>query len=101
MRDENSSFDFRHEGSGNAPRDPRPLNWPDEPGFAAAVMSVLENGSAEVELNVKSSRNYSVNGSLGLQLGSLGFELGGTTQKKGATSLHIHATFPQTRKGWK
>ncbi|TDT14582.1 hypothetical protein BDK89_0137 [Ilumatobacter fluminis] len=101
QRDENSGFDFRHEGSGNAPRDPNPLNWPDEPGFAAAVMSVLENGSAEVELNIKSSRNYSVNGSLGVQLGGLGFDLGGMMQKSGATSLHIHATFPQARKGWK
>jgi len=46
-RIENSGFDFRHSGAGSAPRDPRPLRWPDEPGFAAAVSSVLENGATD------------------------------------------------------
>ena len=38
QRLENSGFDFRHDGAGSAPRDPRPLRWPDEPGFSAAVI---------------------------------------------------------------
>lgn len=100
-RVENSGFDFRHEGAGSAPRDPRPLRWPDEPGFAAAVSSVLENGAREIVINIKSSRTHSVDGALGLQLRKQGFELGGSANRSDATSLHIRASFPQARKGWK
>lgn len=100
-RMENSGFDFRHEGAGSAPRDPRPLSWPDEPGFSAAVSSVLENGSTEVEINIKSNRTHSIDGALGAQLKGIGFDLGGMSQQSGATSLHIRSNFPQGRKGWK
>ena len=89
QRLENSGFDFHHDGAGSAPRDPRPLRWPDEPGFAAAVESVLDNGT------------HAVDGTLGVQLKKLGFDLGGRTQRSEATSLHIRASFPQTRKGWR
>ena len=97
---ENSGFDFRHSGAGSAPRDPRPLRWPDEPGFAAAVSSVLENGATDVTINIKSHRTHAVDGTLGIQLKKIGFDLGGASQRTGATSLHIHASFPQARKGW-
>lgn len=100
-RVENSGFDFRHTGTGSAPRDPRPLRWPDEPGFAAAVSSVLENGATEVNINIRSNRTHAVDGSLGVDLKKLGFELGGQTQHSGATSLHIRASFPAARKGWR
>lgn len=59
---ENSGFDFRHNGAGGAPRDPRPLRWPDEPGFSAAVDSVLENGSIEVDINIRSNRTHAIDG---------------------------------------
>lgn len=95
---ENSGFDFRHVGTGSAPRDPRPLRWPDEPGFTAAVSSVLENSASEVVINIRSSRNFAVDGSLGLQLKGMGFDLGGSAESSGATSLHIRATFPQPRR---
>jgi hypothetical protein len=101
QRLENSGFDFRHDGAGSAPRDPRPLRWPDEPGFAAAVTSVLENGATEVVINIRNSRRHAVNGTLGIQLKKLGFDLGGMSEKSGATSLHIRASFPGGRKGWK
>lgn len=55
QRLENSGFDFRHSGAGSAPRDPRPLRWPDEPGFSAAVTSVLENRATEVDINIRST----------------------------------------------
>ena len=100
-RIENSGFDFRHEGVGSAPRDPRPLTWPDEPGFSAAVTSVLDNGSTEVEINIKSNRTHAIDGDLGVQLKGIGFDLGGMSQQSGATSLHIRANFPQGRKGCK
>ena len=98
---ENSGFDFHHVGAGSAPRDPRPLRWPDEPGFAAAVSSVLENSATAVTINIRSNRSHSVDGDLGLQLKKAGFDLGGTQQKAGATSLHIRATFPSAKRGWR
>ncbi|MFO6452440.1 MULTISPECIES: hypothetical protein [unclassified Aeromicrobium] len=100
-RVENSGFDFRHEGAGSSPRDPRPLRWPNEPGFAAAVSSVLENGAREIVINIRNSRTHSVDGALGLQLKKVGFDLGGGTQRSDATSLHIRAGFPPARKMWK
>jgi hypothetical protein len=100
-RIENSGFDFRHEGAGSAPRDPRPLRWPDEPGFAAAVSSVLENGATEVVINLRSNRTHAIDGDLGIKLKKLGLNLGGSTQRSAATSLHIRASFPQMRKGWR
>ena len=101
QRIENSGFDFRHNGAGSAPRDPSPLRWPDEPGFSAAVSSVLENGATEVVINIRSNRTHSIDGALGVELKKIGFDLGGLTQHSGATSLHIRASFPQGRKGWK
>lgn len=101
QRIENSGFDFSHNGAGSAPRDPRPLRWADEPGFSAAVSSVLDNAASDVEINIRSNRTHAIEGSLGLQLKKLGFELGGRTEHSGATTLHIRATFPQSRKGWR
>jgi hypothetical protein len=101
QRIENSGFDFRHNGAGSAPRDPRPLRWPDEPGFSAAVSSVLENGATEVVINIRSNRTHAIDGALGVELKKIGFDLGGLTQHSGATSLHIRASFPQGRKGWR
>lgn len=101
QRVENSGFDFRHNGAGSAPRDPNPLRWPDEPGFAAAVSSVLENGATEVVINIRSNRTHAIEGDLGIRLKKLGFELGAGTQQSGATSLHIRAGFPQARRSWR
>lgn len=101
QRMENSGFDFRHSGTGSAPRDPRPLRWPDEPGFEAAVSSVLENRATEIVINIRSNRAYALEGELGIQLKKLGFDLGAGSQHSGATSLHIRAEFPVARKPWK
>lgn len=98
QRVENSGFDFRHQGAGSTPRDPRPLRWPDEPGFEAAVSSVFANGATEVVINIRSNRTHATDGSLGVQLKRLGFDLGGGSQQSGATSLHIQATFPRSRR---
>lgn len=104
QRVENSGFDFHHTGAGSVARDPRPLRWSDEPGFAAAVSSVLENQASEVTINIRSHRRYSVDGALGLQFKKLGFELGGNSERSGDTTLHIRAEFPQaagrSQQGW-
>lgn len=102
QRIENSGFDYRHDGEGNrTPRDPRPLRWPDEPGFTAAVENVIDNGVTEITINIRNNRHYSVDGSLGLQLKGIGFELGGNSENSGATSLHIRATFPRHGRSWR
>ena len=98
QRLENSGFDFRHNGAGSEPRDPMPLRWPDEPGFSAAVTSVLENEATDVDINIRSNRTHAIDGTLGVQLKKFGFDLGGGAQHSGATSLHIHASFPKSRK---
>lgn len=101
QRLENSGFDFRHSGAGSSPRDPRPLRWPHEPGFSAAVSSVLENGATEVSINIRSNRTHAIDGEFGLTLKQFGFELGGGTHHSEATSLHIRAGFPQARRLWR
>ena len=101
QRIENSGFDFRHSGAGSAPRDPRPLRWPDEPGFAAAVSSVLDNAATEVVINIRSNRTHAADGTLAAELKGIGLDLGGGSQRSAATSLHIRATFPQGRRGWR
>jgi len=101
QRIQNSGFDFRHVGTGSAPRDPSPLRWRDEPGFSAAVSSVLENGATELDINIRSNRTHAIDGALGLELKKAGLDLGGGTQRSSATSLHISASFPQARKGWR
>jgi hypothetical protein len=95
-----SGFDFKHTGAGSAPRDPRPLRWPDEPGFSAAVSSVLDNGATHIDINIRSSRTHAVEGTLGIKLKKLGFDLGAGSQHSGATRLKIHAEFPQAKKWW-
>ena len=94
QRVENSNFDYKHSGTGGAPRDPRPLRWPDEPGFAAAVNNVLVNGVTDVTIKVRSSQSHTVDGNLGIRLKGIGFDLGGTSERIGATSLRIRAIFP-------
>ena len=101
QRVESSGFDFQHVGAGSAPRDPRPLRWSNEPGFAAAVSSVLENGATQVTLNIRSEQTFAVDGDLGLDLKKLNLELGGNTSRSGTTRLHIRATFPQARRSWR
>ena len=90
----NSAFDFRHSGAGGQPRDPRPLRWPDEPGFEAAVSSVLDSHAREVEFKIRSEHTHAINGKLGTTLRGCGFNLGGGGETAGTTTLHIRATFP-------
>lgn len=58
-------------------------------------------GSTSVMINIRSNRTHAVDGAFGVQLKKLGFDLGGGVQRSAATSLHIRATFPQSRRGWR
>jgi hypothetical protein len=99
-RQQSSMFDYSHVGTGSQPRDPRPLKWPDEPGFGAAVSSVLDNKATSVTINISSTTRHSVNGSLGKKLAGLGFELGVSSESSDAVSLHMVAKFPE-RSRWR
>jgi hypothetical protein len=99
-RHQTSMFDYSHVGTGSQPRDPRPLKWPDEPGFGAAVSSVLDNKATAVTINISSTTRHSVNGSLGKKLAGLGFELGVSGESSDAVSLHMVAKFPE-RSRWR
>ena len=74
--------------------------WPDEPGFGAAVSSVLDNKATSVTINISSTTLHSVNGSLGKKLAGLGFELGVSSETSDAVSLHMVAKFPE-RSRWR
>ena len=54
-----------------------------------------------MDINIRSNRTHAVDGTLGIELKKLGFDLGGTTERSATTSLHIVASFPQARKGWR
>lgn len=94
-RDEVSAFDYSHTGTGSRPVDPRPLRWPDEPGFAAAVNAVLQNRATKVEIAINNSTQHSVDGQLGKKLKKLGFELGVSSERSEALSLRLVAEFPE------
>lgn len=96
----NSGFDYSHMGTGSPARDPRPLQWPHEPGFAAAVEGVLDNKATQVTINISSSQTYSANGSTGKALRKLGFELGVSAERSEVSNLHITAQFPASKKSW-
>lgn len=95
----NSGFDYTHTGTGSPARDPRPLRWPDEPGFAAAIESVLGNKATHVTINIHGSSRYSASSDLGKSLGKLGFELGVESHKSKVSTLHIEADFPARKWG--
>ncbi|WP_374457959.1 hypothetical protein [Nocardioides sp.] len=99
-RRQTSLFDYSHAGTGSQPRDPRPLRWPDEPGFGAAVSSVLDNKATTVTINISSTTRHSVKGSLGKKLAAFGFELGVSGESSDAVSLHMVAKFPE-RSRWR
>jgi hypothetical protein len=90
---------YHHIGRGSEPRDPAPLRWPDEPGFDAARLAVLQNGASEISLAITSRSDFDVKGDLGERLKKLGLALGAGREKSESTTLHLAAKFP-TRDGW-
>jgi hypothetical protein len=95
----NSGFDYHHVGSGSAPQDPGPSRWPSEPGFEAARVSVLSNGSSHVTINVRSSSMFTLDSKLGTRLKKLGFDLGVSHETNTVNSLHLTAKFPASKRG--
>lgn len=93
-----SGFEFAHTGKRRRPKDPRPLGWPDEPGFAAAVENVLAGATGRIELTLPRHDTHSPDSELGVDLRSLGFELGPVAPPSQVSRVVVTASFPSTAK---
>jgi hypothetical protein len=84
---------FDHRGTGGAPRDPRPLRYPDEPGVAAACEGVLRLGGQRYKIEIERSTQYGADGELGLRLKKAGFKLGVSGARTQSNVFIIEAVF--------
>lgn len=83
-----------YQGEGSAPVDPRPLAFPDEPGFDAVCDAVIKNGATEFQLEIVSGRTFSLEGGLATPLKSAGFDLTASGQRAQASHFVVQAYFP-------
>lgn len=84
---------FDHRGTGGAPIDPRPLLYPDEPGFAAACEGVLRLGGRRYKIEIFRTSQYGLDGELALRLKSAGFTLGIGGARSTSNRFVIEAVF--------
>lgn len=91
--DDRSDVKFEQRGTGGQPADPRPLLYPDEPGFEAACLNVLNNGGSYVKIEIQRQSQFSVRGDLAMSLQKAGFKLGASSEKSRSTELVIEAHF--------
>lgn len=89
-----SSFDYHHEGSGAAPRDPRPLRWPGEPGIESAIVAVLQNRATSVRITVTRESHLTANAEVAGTLKKVGVDLGLSKGNSQVDTLEFRATFP-------
>jgi hypothetical protein len=84
---------FDHHGTGAAPVDPRPLRYPDEPGFAAACEGVLRLGGTRYKIEITRTSQYGVDSELAARLKSAGFSLGVGANTTRSNLFVIEAVF--------
>jgi hypothetical protein len=84
---------FDHRGTGAAPRDPRPLRYPDEPGVEAACEGVLRLGGQRYKIEIQRSTQYGADGELGVRLKRAGFRLGVSGTRTQSNLFVIEAVF--------
>lgn len=89
-----SSFDFHSDGTGSAPRDPRPLRWPGEPGIESVIDAVLQNRATSVRTTIRRETQLSANGELEGRLKKLGVDLGLSLGNSQVDTLEFEAKFP-------
>lgn len=94
-----SRFDYNFDGSGSAPRDPRPLKWPGEPGLEAAIVGVLRNGASSVRITVKQDDSISMSADIPGRLSRLGVDLGLHVGQNKVDTLEFVAEFPELGRG--
>ena len=91
---QNSGFDYSRTGTGSPARDPRPLQWPHEPGFAAAVEGVLDNKATQVTINIDSSSDLLRQRQHREGVAQARLRAGAHAQRSEVSNLHITAQFP-------
>lgn len=80
-------------GHGGAPRDPRPLRYPDEPGLDSACDFVLYLGGRRCAINIERTTQYGVDGELAIRLKRAGFRLGVGSTRRQTSVFRIEAAF--------
>lgn len=90
-----SNYDVAYEqvGTGGRPSDPRPLTYPQEPGFEAACEAVLRNGARRMRIEISRESQFSLNGSIGKRFAKFGLELGATIGSEQVSNFVVEATF--------
>lgn len=88
---------FQTEGSGGAPVDPRPLRYPDEPGFDAACDAVLKNGTQSLKIEITRQSQFSVESDIAVAFKKVGFRLGASAKKERSNQFVIEAEFAGLR----
>lgn len=84
---------YEQKGKGGRAMDPRPLAYPDEPGFEAACVAVLSNGASSVKIEIIRQSQFSVDGELAVSLKKAGFQLGVAAEKTRYSVFLIEAAF--------
>ena len=84
---------YEQDGTGGRAADPRPLMYPDEPGFEAACVAVLNNGASSVKIEIIRQSQFSVESELAAGLKKAGFQLGVTAEKNRYSVFVIEARF--------
>lgn len=99
--DKRSSWDvaFDHRGTGGTSRDPRPLRYPDEPGFDAACEGVLRLGGQRYKIDITRTSQYGVDGELAVRLKKAGFQLGVGGTRTQSNQFVIEAVFGKDAAG--
>ena len=89
---------YESEGTGRRPSGPGGIAYPDEPGFQAARIAVLENGARRIRLEIQSQTSFAVGGELAGRLKECGLKLGATSEKYRCNYFLLEAEFPEATK---
>lgn len=87
------------EGAGGPPTDPRPLKFPNFPGFDAACDAVLRNGAKRIHLTIEQRTRLALDGEIAATLKAAGFKLGASSSSSRNTAYVIRAEFPEGHGG--
>lgn len=90
-----TSYDVAYEqiGTGGPASDPRPIAYPQEPGFEAACQAVLSNGARSTKIEITKESQFSITGTLGKRFKKFGFELGIEIASEEVRTFVVEATF--------
>ena len=90
---------FTTTGQGAPPMDPRPLRFPDYPGFDATCESVLRNGASKSQLTIQQQAKFLLSGEIAATLKGAGFKLGTSAESIRQSVYVIRAEYPKRAEG--